>query len=90
MAEDAYEAERAGLLLAFGRKLRAERERRKLSQEALAHIASLHRNEIGVLERGQGSPGILTLLVLADVLEVPLCALLDGLPVPRERRPRRS
>lgn len=90
MIATAYQAERSRFLLAFGRKLRAEREHRNLSQEALAHIASLHRNEIGVLERGQCEPGILTLLILADTLEVPPCALLYGLPVPTERRPRRS
>jgi transcriptional regulator with XRE-family HTH domain len=86
----AYQAERSQFLLAFGGKLRAEREHRNLSQEALAHCASLHRNEIGVLERGQCEPGILTLLILADTLRLPPCALLYGLPVPRERRPRRS
>ncbi len=90
MAEDAYKAERAGLLLALGRKLRTERKCRNLSQEALAHIASLHRNEIGYLERGEQEPYISTLLVLADALGLPPCALLYGLPVPKERRSRRS
>ncbi len=90
MIATTYRAERSGLLLAFGRKLRAEREHRNLSQEALAHIASLHRNEIGVLERGQCEPHLLTLLILADTLRLPPCALFYGLPVPKERRPRRS
>jgi transcriptional regulator with XRE-family HTH domain len=90
MLATAYEAERSRLLLAFGRKLRAEREHRNLSQEALAHIAGLHRNEIGYLERGEQEPYVSTLLVLVDTLGLPPCALLYGLPVPRERRPRRS
>jgi transcriptional regulator with XRE-family HTH domain len=88
-AYDPYKAERARLLKVFGENLRGLREQRGLSQEGLAEVANLHRNEIGVLERGQGSPGLLTLLVLADALEVPLTGLTEGIPAPRERRPAR-
>jgi transcriptional regulator with XRE-family HTH domain len=90
MAEgDAYGVERARVLARFGAQLRGLRERRNLAQEGLAEVANLHRNEIGVLERGQCEPHLMTLLILADALEVPLWALLDGLPVPRARRPQR-
>ena len=86
----AYTAERARILSVFGGQLRGLREQRGLAQEGFAEVANLHRNEIGVLERGQGEPSVLTLLIVADALEVPPHILLDGLPVPRERRPRRS
>jgi transcriptional regulator with XRE-family HTH domain len=86
----AYTAERGRLLGVFGENLWGLRKQRNLAQEALAEVANLHRNEIGVLERGQCEPGLLTLLALADALKVPPYVLLDGLPVPRERRPRRS
>ena len=90
MAEqDAYMIERARLLKVFGENLRAMRERRNLAQEGLAGVANVHRNEIGILERGQCEPGLLTLLILADTLEVPLKGLTEGVPVPRERRPAR-
>jgi transcriptional regulator with XRE-family HTH domain len=85
----AYTAERARLLLAFGENLRALRKRRNLAQEGLAEVADLHRNEIGVLERGQCEPGLLVLLIVADTLEVPLEGLTEGVPAPRERRPAR-
>lgn len=85
----AYTVERALLLKAFGENLRGLRTRRSLAQEGLAEVASLHRNEIGVLERGQGEPGLLTLLILADSLEVPLGSLTEGVPVPSQRRPAR-
>ena len=79
MAEqDAYTAERARLLSAFGENLRAERKRRNLAQEGLAEVANLHRNEMGVLERGRCAPNLLTLLILADALEIPLEGLTEG------------
>ncbi len=87
--DDAYRAERARVLSVFGENLRALRKRRNLAQERLAEVADLHRNEIGVLERGQGEPGLLTLLILADALGVPLKGLTEGVPVPRERRQAR-
>ncbi len=75
---DAYTIERARLLKMFGKKLSALRKQRNLSQEAFAEAASLHRNAIGVLERGECAPGLLTLLILADTLEVPLKELTEG------------
>jgi transcriptional regulator with XRE-family HTH domain len=86
---DDYAVERAWLLFVFGENLRTLRKRRNLAQEGLAEVANLHRNEIGVLERGQGEPGLLTLLILADTLEIPLEGLTEGVPAPRERRPAR-
>ena len=88
-AYDAYAVERARVLKTFGEQLRGQRKQRNLAQEGLAEVANVHRNEIGILERGQCEPGLLTLLVLADTLEVAPRALLDGLPIPRERRPQR-
>jgi transcriptional regulator with XRE-family HTH domain len=84
-----YTVERARVLHELGENVRGLRKRRGLAQEALGEVASLHRNEIGIVERGECEPGLLTLLILADALEVPPCTLLDGLPVPQERRPRR-
>ncbi len=86
---NAYKAERARLLKVFGENLRGLREQRGLSQEGLAEVANLHRNEVGVVERGECAPGLLTLLVLADALGVPLKELAEGVPVPTERRPAR-
>lgn len=89
-AHAAYTVERARVLRgALGENVRGLRKSRCLAQEALGEVASLHRNEIGIVERGECEPGLLVLLVIADALKVPSCVLLDGLPVPRECRPRR-
>jgi transcriptional regulator with XRE-family HTH domain len=83
---DPYKAERARLLLAFGEKLRGERERRNLSQEAVARRANVHRTQLGALELGQRDPHVTMLLVLADGLGITPGRLLEGLFVPRERK----
>ncbi len=81
-----YTAERARLLKAFGENLRGLRERRNVSLEAFADIANVHRTHFGALERGRREPHLSMLLILADALELPPGALLEGLPVPRERK----
>jgi transcriptional regulator with XRE-family HTH domain len=70
----------AGLSVArqFGENLRRERKRADLSQEEVGFRASLHRTEVGLLERGARVPRIDTLIKLAAVLGVRIdCALLD-------------
>jgi transcriptional regulator with XRE-family HTH domain len=85
-ARDAYTDEHSRLLLAFGEKLRAERDRRNVSQETLAEIANVHRTHLGALERGRREPHLSMLLILADALETTPQTLLEGLFVPRERK----
>jgi transcriptional regulator with XRE-family HTH domain len=64
----------------FGANLARERERANLSQEEVGLRASLHRTEIGLLERGARVPRIDTLVKLATVLGVRIdCALLEGI-----------
>ncbi|MFP5387943.1 MAG: helix-turn-helix domain-containing protein, partial [Thermoleophilia bacterium] len=59
--------------------LATARERSGITQEELSFSASLHRTEIGLLERGGRLPRIDTLAKLAGALEVPTSSLLDGI-----------
>jgi transcriptional regulator with XRE-family HTH domain len=86
----AYEAERRELLKSFGERLRALREPRFETQEELGYGAKLHRTHIGFLEQGRREPSLSTLLILAEVLGVEVQELVEGLPVPQERRARRG
>lgn len=63
----------------FGRTLQRERKRADLSQERLGLLASLHRTEVGLIERGIRVPRIDTLVKLAGALEVPAADLLQGI-----------
>jgi transcriptional regulator with XRE-family HTH domain len=56
--------------------LRRRREAAGLSQEALAAEADLHRNYVGLLERGQRMPSILVVQQLANALGTTMADLI--------------
>jgi transcriptional regulator with XRE-family HTH domain len=67
----------------FGAALRRRREAAGLSQEALAERAGLHRNYVGLLERGQRMPSLLVVQQIALALETTMADLvreLDRVP----------
>jgi transcriptional regulator with XRE-family HTH domain len=71
----------------FGANLRRVCRREGLSQEGLAVRASLHRTEVGVLERGSRASRIDTLIRLASAMAVPPGAS-TAMCGPRRRKPR--
>jgi transcriptional regulator with XRE-family HTH domain len=67
------------IAIRFGKNLARQRERSNLSQEALAVLASLHRTEIGLLERGERCPRIDTVVKLAAALNASVDDLIEGI-----------
>lgn len=63
----------------FGANLHRCRKATGLSQEETAMRASLHRTEIGLLERGERMPRIDTVIKLAGALSADPADLLDGI-----------
>lgn len=63
----------------FGRNLSRARRRAGLSQEELGVRATLHRTEIGLLERGERLPRIDTMIKVAGALEIPPTELIEGI-----------
>lgn len=72
-------SERGTVAARFGENLRRCRRKAGLSQEDVAFLASLHRTEIGLLERGQRVPKIDTAVRLAAAVSVEPADLLDGI-----------
>jgi transcriptional regulator with XRE-family HTH domain len=60
----------------FGSVLRHRRELAGLSQEVLAGLAGVHRNYVGLLERGLRMPSILVVSQLASALKTQMSELL--------------
>jgi transcriptional regulator with XRE-family HTH domain len=67
------------VLARFGENLLRIRQARRLSQEALAERAGIHRTQISLFESGQRQPLLETLLRLAGALEVPVTMLIEGI-----------
>jgi transcriptional regulator with XRE-family HTH domain len=68
-----------GLARRFGANLLQIRKQADMSQEEVGLRASLHRTEIGLLERGERMPRIDTVVKLAGALAVSPGALLEGI-----------
>ena len=62
----------------FGRRLRALRMERGLSQEALSFEAELDRSYVGQVERGECNISLQNMAKLARALDVKLSDLLRG------------
>jgi transcriptional regulator with XRE-family HTH domain len=74
-------------LRAFGAKLRAVRQERGMTQEAMAELCGLHWTYIGQIERGRRNVGVLNAIRLADALGVNPAVLLDGLTLQEDNIP---
>lgn len=70
MAASPRARDRHPLDVAFGRAVRALREERGLSQEALSFACGRHRTYVSGIERGTSSPTLGTIAVLAGALQV--------------------
>ena len=66
-------------LAALGREIRKHRKALGVSQEELAERAGLHRNYIGMLERGERNPRVTVLVQLARALGVRVSDLMTGM-----------
>ena len=62
----------------FGSRLRALREKRRLSQHELADLVGIHLSQLSRLERGISTPSADTVLALARALHATTDTLLRG------------
>lgn len=70
-------ADKQYMLLRFGRKVRAEREKRGISQEKFGEMAGVHRTYVGMIERGEKNITLLNIEKIAEALDLTLKQLMD-------------
>ena len=62
---------------AIGRRIKAAREKRQLTQEQLAELVDLSTMHVSVIERGVKLPKLETLINIANILDVSTDVLLQ-------------
>lgn len=56
-------------LEAIGNRIQKARKAKGLSQEALAELLDVSRNYVGMIERGERNPSVLTLIQIGITLD---------------------
>lgn len=64
------------ILIKFGRRIKELRAERNITQQQLANISGLHKNYIGMVERGERNPSLLNIDILAKSFEISLFELM--------------
>jgi len=65
------------ILKKFGKRVRELRTERNLTQQQLADISGLHKNYIGMVERGERNPSLLNIDILAKCFEMKFSELFN-------------
>ncbi len=66
-------------LIQLGQVIREKREAKNLTQIQVAEKAQLDRNYIGMVERGERNPSYLSLIKIANGLDMPVFQLIKPL-----------
>ena len=64
------------ILKKFGQRIKSLRMQKKLTQEEFAEICGLHKNYIGMVERGERNPSLINIEIIAEGLETSISKLM--------------
>lgn len=64
------------ILIKFGERIRTLRKENKWSQEKLAEKTGFHRTYIGMIERGERNPSLVSINVFAETFGINISELL--------------
>lgn len=64
------------ILKKFGQRVKELRTERNLTQQQLADISGLHKNYIGMIERGERNPSLVNIYILAKSIEISISELM--------------
>ena len=64
------------ILNIFGLRIRELRLEKKLTQEQFAQLSGLHKNYIGMVERGERNPSLINIEIIAKTFEISISELM--------------
>lgn len=64
------------ILIVFGKRVKELRVNLKLTQEQFAKKTGLHKNYIGMIERGERNPSLINIQIMAIGLEMTISDLM--------------
>lgn len=64
------------ILIKFGQRVRELRTERNLTQQQLAEISGLHKNYVGMVERGERNPSLVNIEVFAKSFDISISELM--------------
>ena len=65
------------ILLTFGKRVKQLRIQNKMTQEQFAQKCELHKNYIGMIERGERNPSLINIETIACTFEINLSELMN-------------
>ena len=64
------------ILFLFGKRLKSLRVQKKITQEQFAELTGLHKNYIGMIERGERNPSLINIEILAKGFDISISELM--------------
>lgn len=64
------------ILINFGKRVKELRREKKLTQEQFSVLSGLHKNYIGMVERGERNPSLKNIEVIAKSLDISISELM--------------
>ena len=64
------------ILIIFGKRIKELRKAKKMTQQQFADLSDLHKNYIGMIERGERNPSLINIQNIATAFEMTISDLM--------------
>lgn len=65
------------ILIIFGKRIKELRKAKKMTQQQFADLSDLHKNYIGMIERGERNPSLINIQNIANAFKISLSELMN-------------
>lgn len=64
------------ILINFGKRIKELRKAKKMTQQQFADLSDLHKNYIGMIERGERNPSLINIQNIANAFGISISELM--------------